>query len=81
MAARLRRAALGWLSLLLLPLPAVVGYAESRVPLGAPTEISNRSAKGDRLPLARQTESAWRSCASTGRGDHVAICRVLGAAD
>lgn len=45
------RRAFNWLWLLLLSLPAIVGYAESRDARGAMTEISNSAAKGDRLPL------------------------------
>ncbi|GBD50458.1 hypothetical protein METY_3671 [Methylopila sp. Yamaguchi] len=40
-----------WLWLVLLPLPLLMGYAESGDPLAAMSQISNRAAKGDRLPI------------------------------
>ncbi|MDR4306587.1 hypothetical protein IHQ68_08150 [Chelatococcus sambhunathii] len=76
------RRAFKWISLLLLlSLPGIVGYAQSRDARGAMTEISNRAAKGDRLPSGRPSEPVWLSCAPARRAGDADICRVFAPAD
>lgn len=58
-----RRRALRWLWLLLLPLPSFVGYAGSGDPIGTMSQISNRAAKGDRLPFTHSSDAGSASCA------------------
>ncbi|MFD1701651.1 hypothetical protein ACFSCV_01410 [Methylopila henanensis] len=65
---------LRWLALLLLPLPAMIGYAESRDPIATMTKISNSAAKGDRLPMAAEADGAQTFCAPDPRGRAGSVC-------
>lgn len=81
MAPTMKLGALRWLWLLLLPLPSIMGYAESGDPLATMSEISNRAAKGDRLPIAHSAETAWTSCSPFRQTQDVGQCAALAKAD
>ncbi|MBM7851427.1 hypothetical protein JOD31_001652 [Methylopila capsulata] len=76
---RLSGARLLWL--FLLPLPLLTGYAESGDPLKTMSQISNRAAKGDRLPTAHADRAAWTPCAPVRPSQDVGRCAALAKAD
>lgn len=61
---------------LLLPLPAMVGHAESGDPLKTMSQISNSAAKGDRLPIASGRSADWTACPPT-RVSQTGVCSAL----
>ena len=65
---------LRWLAFLLLPLPSVVGYAGSGDPIRTMSEISNRAAKGDRLPIAHSPGAARITCAPMRQRGDLSVC-------
>ena len=76
-ARRTRPVSARWLWLFLLPLPLLMGYAESGDPLATMSQISNRAAKGDRLSVAHPAESAWTSCSPARRAEEKRVCPDL----
>lgn len=72
-----RRSGARWLWLVLLPLPLLMGYAESGDPLATMSQISNRAAKGDRLPVLGPDSGDWTSCASGLRSKVDGRCAAM----
>lgn len=67
--------------LLLLPLPAIVGYAQGGDLPRAMTKISNAAAKGDRLPVSHPSDAAWMSCAPPQTPPRIAGCEAMADVD